>query len=59
MIDPDRQTQWVDVAYRLRDYANYGRAVVTDFTPVGSPKAYDVDGNPIALPPLIDPEYSF
>jgi hypothetical protein len=59
MIDPDRYTQWVDVVYRLRDWS-CGRAAVTDFTVVAeSQKAYDIDGNPITLPVLLDPEYSF
>jgi hypothetical protein len=60
VIDPDRQTQWVDVVYRLRDW-NCGRAVPADFTPVAnSLKAYDVNGMPLTPPVAnIDPEYSF
>jgi hypothetical protein len=58
MVDPDQRSQWVDLVYRLRD-PDCGRAAAPDFTPVGSSKAYDVDGNPISLPPFIDPVYSF
>jgi hypothetical protein len=60
LIDPDRQTQWVDVVYRLRNFANCGRAVPGDFTAMaGSQKAYNVDGNPIVPIAYLDPEYSF
>lgn len=58
MIDPDKHSLWVDLVYRLRD-PSCGRAVVSDFTPVGSSKAYDVDGTLISLAPLLDPNYSF
>ena len=58
MIDPDQHTFWVDLVYKLRSPA-CGRATVSDFTLVGSPKVYDIDGNPISLPPYIDPVYSF
>ena len=59
-MDPDRQTQYVDVVYRLRDFEDCGRAAPGDFTAVAeSQKAYDVDGNPIAAFAYLDPEYSF
>jgi len=60
LIDPDRYTQWVDVVYRLRDYANCGRAIPSDFTAVeNSLKAYNADGNLITAIAYPDPEYSF
>ncbi len=58
MIDPDQYSQWVDVAYRLRN-PTCGRATVGDFTPVGATKAYDIDGNPITALAFLDPEYDF
>jgi hypothetical protein len=60
VIDPDRQTLWVDVVYRLRDWG-CGRAVLSDFTTVeNSLKAYDAEGNPMVSPVAdLDPEYSF
>ncbi|MFI5216558.1 MAG: hypothetical protein ACHQ3O_08430, partial [Candidatus Limnocylindria bacterium] len=59
MIDPDRLTHWVDVVYRLRDFANHGRATVGDFSQAVPPKAYEVNGNSIAPIAFLDPEYSF
>ena len=58
LVDPERQTQWVDVVYRLRDFAGCGTAVLSDFTAVeGSLKAYNVEGNPIASIVYFDPKY--
>ena len=60
LVDPERQTQWVDVVYRLRNFANCGRAVPGDFTAMaGSQKAYNVDGNSIVPIAYFDPEYSY
>jgi len=60
VIDPDKQAHWVDVVYRLRDFAQCGQAVLDDFTVVeGSQKAYNLDGNPINAVVYLDPVYSF
>jgi hypothetical protein len=60
LVDPERQTQWVDVVYRLRDFAGCGPAIPGDFTAeAGSHKAYNLDGNPIVPIAYFDPEYSF
>jgi hypothetical protein len=61
LIDPDRQSGFVNVAYRLRDFVNCGRASPSDFTAVaGSLKAYDEDGD-LLSPPIafFDDMFSF
>jgi hypothetical protein len=61
VIDPDEKTAWVNVAYRLRDLPNCGRAVIGDFTAAQGvpPKAYDLNGNAVPAWAYVDPDYSF
>lgn len=60
LVDPDRTVQLVEVVYRLRNFEDCGRAEPGEFFVVtGSPKAYDIDGNPIDAFAYVDPDYSF
>ena len=49
VVDPGQKSVWVDLVYRPRDFANCGRAESGDFTALGLPKAYDVDGTVMEL----------
>lgn len=63
VVDPDRQSAWVNIVYRLRDFEGCGRAGAGDFAiPDSSYKAYDGGGNPLASADRfiwVDESYSF
>jgi hypothetical protein len=60
LVDPERRTQWIEVAYRLRDFEQCGRAGPDDFEVVPeSLKAYDLDGTAITAVAYPDPVYSY
>jgi hypothetical protein len=60
LIDPERQTRWIEVVYRVRDFVRCGRAAPGDFEIVGGThKAYNPDGNAISPVAYLDPAYSF